>query len=264
MGLVGRRRRSALSILGCATLAQGFQIFVAEIPNGAQYVALGHPGLGHVNPTGGGPNNQFGLDFFVKNTTTGRSVGRWTQILCQTDSDGDGQSNGQEMGDPCCIFTKGGVPARTALVDLSDPSLATSITSAPTCPSGTDSPAGPSATGVTLYYQCQGGACYALSKEDVQNGSPGRQVTADKCGGCLLAAASPSPTWAAFVTPDPAASPKPSTPTAVPLPLGAAAKSSGTGCTRARVSVAAIVLSAAGLSLSVGSESASRAWGLLR
>ena len=36
MGLVGRRRRSALSILGCAALSQGFQIFVAEIPNGSE------------------------------------------------------------------------------------------------------------------------------------------------------------------------------------------------------------------------------------
>ncbi|RHY22798.1 hypothetical protein DYB32_009390 [Aphanomyces invadans] len=40
------------------------------------------------------------------------------------DSDGDGLTNGQELGDPCCIWTKGAIPNQT--VGLSDPGLGTS------------------------------------------------------------------------------------------------------------------------------------------
>lgn len=32
---------------------------------------------------------------------------QWTQELCEADSDGDGRSNGQELGDPCCVWTPG-------------------------------------------------------------------------------------------------------------------------------------------------------------
>jgi hypothetical protein len=30
----------------------------------------------------------------------------WTKDFCKQDSDGDGQSNGLELGDPCCLFNK--------------------------------------------------------------------------------------------------------------------------------------------------------------
>mmetsp|Transcript_18058 Transcript_18058/g.36528 ORF Transcript_18058/g.36528 Transcript_18058/m.36528 type:complete len:735 (+) Transcript_18058:124-2328(+) len=30
---------------------------------------------------------------------------RWTTELCQADSDGDGLTNGEELGDPCCVWT---------------------------------------------------------------------------------------------------------------------------------------------------------------
>ena len=32
----------------------------------------------------------------------------WTKALCQKDSDGDGLSNGVELGDPQCVWVKGG------------------------------------------------------------------------------------------------------------------------------------------------------------
>ena len=38
----------------------------------------------------------------------------WTVALCQADTDGDGQSNGLELGDPCCEWTSGGTPATSS------------------------------------------------------------------------------------------------------------------------------------------------------
>ena len=44
--------------------------------------------------------NPFGEDF--------REQGfAWTKTLCQMDSDGDGYTNGQELGDPCCTWKQG-------------------------------------------------------------------------------------------------------------------------------------------------------------
>lgn len=49
----------------------------------------------HVSAGGGGPRNAFGQAF--------PGAGRmWTQELCEADSDGDGASNGVELGDPDC------------------------------------------------------------------------------------------------------------------------------------------------------------------
>ena len=36
---------------------------------------------------------------------------RWTKKLCMEDSDGDGISNGVELGDPECAWTPGAAPA---------------------------------------------------------------------------------------------------------------------------------------------------------
>ena len=74
-------------------------------------------GLGHLDCGGGmeedktmidvdgdGPTmviqlNPFGEDY--------RSNGyAWTKELCELDSDGDGFTNGEELGDPCCVWTK--------------------------------------------------------------------------------------------------------------------------------------------------------------
>ena len=32
---------------------------------------------------------------------------KWTTDLCKLDSDGDGYTNGEELGDPCCVWTHG-------------------------------------------------------------------------------------------------------------------------------------------------------------
>lgn len=44
------------------------------------------------------PLNVFGEDF--------KKAGyRWTEALCRMDSDGDGRTNGEELGDPCCSWS---------------------------------------------------------------------------------------------------------------------------------------------------------------
>ena len=74
----------------------------SRIPNGE--VVSGVRALGHANLKGGGKLNAFGRDFKAAGFT-------WTKWLCERDSDRDGESNGLELGDPCCVWTaEGGIP----------------------------------------------------------------------------------------------------------------------------------------------------------
>ena len=55
-------------------------------------------GIGHASCAGGMQDktlSNFGEDFAAAGF-------EWTLELCQKDSDGDGQTNGEELGDPCC------------------------------------------------------------------------------------------------------------------------------------------------------------------
>ncbi|CAI5718927.1 unnamed protein product [Hyaloperonospora brassicae] len=87
--------------------------FVARIPNGNQVTGIA--ALGHVNTVGGGATNDFGDAF--------EAAGHeWTQELCQADSDSDGASNGQELGDPCCTWTaRAGFDSSSSPATLSSP-----------------------------------------------------------------------------------------------------------------------------------------------
>ncbi|XP_053381030.1 uncharacterized protein LOC123555574 isoform X2 [Mercenaria mercenaria] len=97
-------------LVGIISNALGYEIYQREIPNGEM---VPHPckenflwrGVGHFNEMGGGPRNPFGLDFKANNF-------RWDSVLCQKDSDGDGKTNGEELGDPECVWTKGKQPTR--------------------------------------------------------------------------------------------------------------------------------------------------------
>lgn len=61
--------------------------------------------VGHRSTKGGGALNAFGEAF--------KAAGfEWTSELCHADSDKDGQSNGRELGDPCCVWKPGDVPLR--------------------------------------------------------------------------------------------------------------------------------------------------------
>ena len=104
------------------TVALGEPSFPALMPNKAVYDARGIYALGHTNQIGGGARNAFGAAFGL----TGLPP-VWTKAFCKADSDGDGQTNGLEMGDPCCEWNLTAVPFTTA--KLSNPSDKTSMTS---------------------------------------------------------------------------------------------------------------------------------------
>jgi len=107
--------------LGLVTLASSpaFALagYVAQIPNAP---APGQCNTCHTSG-GGTPRNLFGQD--VEANLTGSTVS-WAAI-CGLDSDGDGETNGAELGDPCCVWTR------------SDGVLSGATTSLPADPSST-------------------------------------------------------------------------------------------------------------------------------
>eukprot|EP00511_Aplanochytrium_stocchinoi_P000228 CAMPEP_0204821844 /NCGR_PEP_ID=MMETSP1346-20131115/36_1 /ASSEMBLY_ACC=CAM_ASM_000771 /TAXON_ID=215587 /ORGANISM="Aplanochytrium stocchinoi, Strain GSBS06" /LENGTH=337 /DNA_ID=CAMNT_0051947769 /DNA_START=256 /DNA_END=1269 /DNA_ORIENTATION=- len=89
----------------------GLREYQSEVPNGGNVMFNGEPwpGVGHNSPGGGpAPNNQFGLDFAAQGKI-------WTTALCEMDSDGDGVSNGAELGDPNCVWSFGQEPEFEAI-----------------------------------------------------------------------------------------------------------------------------------------------------
>lgn len=83
--------------------ANAYPNFLRNIPNGNHVKFVGHrwEAVGHVKANGGqGGLNPFGKDFHDAGNT-------WTKELCFKDSDGDGKTNGEELGDANCIWQKG-------------------------------------------------------------------------------------------------------------------------------------------------------------
>ncbi|KAI8771023.1 DBH monooxygenase protein 2, partial [Biomphalaria glabrata] len=117
-----------LVLLWVSSLSSCYSFYQLELPNGDNVphpckVNYRWPGLGHLNPYGGGPRNPFGEAF--------QKAGyKWTHDLCIQDSDGDGRTNGQELGDPSCIWTKGQIPA--SIMDITHPGVCEPIDS-PQC-----------------------------------------------------------------------------------------------------------------------------------
>ena len=107
----GSLRRAMLRFALVSQLAcvHAYSSFRASIPNGNGLTGCDGEawnGVGHLNPRGGGPLNPFGSDF----SAGGHS---WTPQLCALDSDGDGKTNGEELGDPSCQWTSGQTPQFT-------------------------------------------------------------------------------------------------------------------------------------------------------
>ena len=95
------------------TLTNAFPSYADELPNGRSVPNPGPQGgvwagVGHQATASGGPRNVFGIDFLAQGHV-------WTQELCRMDSDGDGRSNGVELGDPDCVWTRGDTPRGPAL-----------------------------------------------------------------------------------------------------------------------------------------------------
>lgn len=79
------------------TCAYGREEYKQRIPNPDG--VNGVNAMGHVDGVnGGGPRNPFGVDFEAEGLS-------WTKDLCNKDSDDDGKTNGEELGDPCCLWT---------------------------------------------------------------------------------------------------------------------------------------------------------------
>eukprot|EP00873_Tetraselmis_striata_P001969 jgi/Tetstr1/422233/TSEL_013085.t1 len=91
-------------MLACCGVSDAHRQYLASIPNAR---SVPNPdgggictGIGHTTCYGGGARNSFGSDFDAHGH-------QWTQGLCHSDSDGDGLSNGVELGDPCCTWAPG-------------------------------------------------------------------------------------------------------------------------------------------------------------
>jgi hypothetical protein len=134
-----RAAAAAALLVGSAA----YPTYVPFFPNGAK--VPGVAAIGHVNPSGGGPNNAFGLAFLMTNM----DQTSWA-AMCALDSDLDGQFNGQELGDPCCTWVPGAGKDPLFISDISNPGDKNSKTSRPyyNCsapappPSATSTPAG--------------------------------------------------------------------------------------------------------------------------
>mmetsp|Transcript_73177 Transcript_73177/g.184801 ORF Transcript_73177/g.184801 Transcript_73177/m.184801 type:complete len:139 (-) Transcript_73177:126-542(-) len=103
--------------------ALGHGTYQKLFPNGDKVMRNGEawPAVGHMSPGYTPDKNPFGLAF----SAAGHE---WTTQLCQEDSDGDGQTNGLELGDPLCEWTPGSTPARVE--DISHPGFGDSVTAA--------------------------------------------------------------------------------------------------------------------------------------
>lgn len=124
----------ALVLCGLAAIAAGMPSYPDLLPSGRTVACPAGDtsctggycaAIGHATCLGGTmPNNAFGLAFKANGYA-------WTQALCAADSDGDGLTNGEELGDPCCAWTAGaqGLPSMSASTyAFSHPGVATERT----------------------------------------------------------------------------------------------------------------------------------------
>jgi uncharacterized protein (TIGR03382 family) len=79
--------------------AFAFPDYPGKIPNGSDLDCANC----HLSPAGGGARTAFGED--VRDNRDGSSI-LWNNLF-NLDSDGDGQTNGQELNDPCGVWSVG-------------------------------------------------------------------------------------------------------------------------------------------------------------
>jgi MYXO-CTERM domain-containing protein len=77
----------------------------------------------HSSPSGGG-RNSFGRDVEQYASYAGAQFENWSDV-CLLDSDGDGATNGQELGDPNCMWSTGNPNPMSA--EITNPADANSV-----------------------------------------------------------------------------------------------------------------------------------------
>jgi MYXO-CTERM domain-containing protein len=112
--------------LAFAPSALAHNSYVADIPNGSDFACQ----TCHLSEGNYAQFNAFGTQFRtqMRLSTPPTTLGAW-EALADLDADGDGQTNGEELGDPCGIFGAGSTATRTA--DVSNPGIADSISADP-------------------------------------------------------------------------------------------------------------------------------------
>lgn len=107
--------------ISAANEAEARPARMQQVPNIA---AIGC-GACHISPGGGGPRNAFGTmienDFLTQAGFSGQVI--WGPELAALDADGDGATNGEELGDPDGLWAIGDA---SPAVDFTDPSDADS------------------------------------------------------------------------------------------------------------------------------------------
>ncbi|KAL4216860.1 hypothetical protein ACF0H5_023324 [Mactra antiquata] len=106
-------------VIGILPMVAGYPWLRDMIPNGYNISSPCNPndtwqGVGHWNRLGSGDRNPFGLAFAAYGYV-------WTAELCYADSDGDGKTNGEELGDPNCTWFPNETPEVTT--GLSHPGI---------------------------------------------------------------------------------------------------------------------------------------------
>jgi hypothetical protein len=124
-----------LGLLLCAQVAEARGPFVGQLPNGNSHSCRNC----HTEAAGGSPLNAFGTATGVRPAGDGGVLGfiEWS-AYARLDSDGDGFTNGQELGDPCGDWVPG--QAQPTLTTVGNPGEAASVpTGAPAACTRTDS-----------------------------------------------------------------------------------------------------------------------------
>eukprot|EP00756_Hemistasia_phaeocysticola_P059786 Hpha_TRINITY_DN36725_c0_g1::TRINITY_DN36725_c0_g1_i1::g.142135::m.142135 len=112
----GRGAMRALCAASLPVFTLAIPSYTTLVPNARMVPAV--TCIGSVNAAGGGGSNPFGAAFVQGGRT-------WSRELCMADSDGDGYTNGQELGDPQCVWSPG--LSATMVTGLSHPGLYSSI-----------------------------------------------------------------------------------------------------------------------------------------
>jgi hypothetical protein len=101
-----QRPSLALALAACA--ARAHSAYRNSLPNGLAPASISY---GHLDGGGFSNSNQnaFGSDLNAAGVT-------WTRALCMCDSDKDGQTNGFELGDPCCVWAGSGAAQFTTQI----------------------------------------------------------------------------------------------------------------------------------------------------